>query len=197
MATIERKEHNIAKLTISVDAETFASAVQQAYFKTAKHYNIPGFRKGKAPRKVIENMYGTAVFFEDAFDIVWGEAYDIVLGGGYLSLRSPYYLAKGDVTYAMLYSIFPFDNELVLCSIKGSDLKRRFFETSNDSYFIGYGAYGESVRNNLNSDATYYIIVDSYSASYAPNRLTEIARYNEKVYARDLLAEYVKAGGLE
>jgi len=79
MATIERKEHNIAKLTISVDAETFASAVQQAYFKTAKHYNIPGFRKGKAPRKVIENMYGTAVFFEDAFDIVWGDAYDKAL----------------------------------------------------------------------------------------------------------------------
>ena len=44
MATIERKEHNIAKLTITVDAETFAAAVQQAYFKTAKHYNIPGFR---------------------------------------------------------------------------------------------------------------------------------------------------------
>lgn len=79
MATIERKEHNIAKLTITVDAETFAAAVQQAYFKTAKHYNIPGFRKGHAPRKVIENMYGEGVFFEDAFEIVWGDAYDAAL----------------------------------------------------------------------------------------------------------------------
>lgn len=136
------------------------------------------------------------LYYEKGVEL-WGDQYDIVLGGGYLSMRSPYYLAKGDVTYGMLYSILPFDNELVLCSIKGSDLKRRFFETSNNSYFIGYGAYGESVRDNLNANATYYIVVDSYSASYGPNRLTEIARYNEKVYARDLLAEYIKAGGLE
>lgn len=79
MATIERKEHNIAKLTITVDADTFGAAVQQAYVKTAKHYNIPGFRKGHAPRKVIENMYGEGVFFEDAFEIVWGDAYDAAL----------------------------------------------------------------------------------------------------------------------
>ena len=79
MATIERKKHNIAKLTITVDADTFAAAVQQAYVKTAKHYNIPGFRKGHAPRKVIENMYGEGVFFEDAFEIVWGDAYDAAL----------------------------------------------------------------------------------------------------------------------
>ena len=79
MATIERMEHNMAKLTITVDAETFAAAVQQAYFKTAKHYNIPGFRKGHAPRKVIENMYGEGVFFEDAFEILWGDAYDAAL----------------------------------------------------------------------------------------------------------------------
>ena len=79
MATIERKEHNIAKLTITVDADTFGAAVQQAYVKTAKRYNIPGFRKGHAPRKVIENMYGEGVFFEDAFEIVWGDAYDAAL----------------------------------------------------------------------------------------------------------------------
>ena len=79
MATIERKEHNIAKLTITVDADTFGAAVQQAYVKTAKHYTIPGFRKGHAPRKVIENMYGEGVFFEDAFEIVWGDAYDAAL----------------------------------------------------------------------------------------------------------------------
>lgn len=136
------------------------------------------------------------LYYEKGVEL-WGDQYNIVLGGGYLSLRSPYYLAKGDVTYAMLYSILPFDNELVLCSIKGSDLKRRFFETSNDSYYIGYGAYGESVRNNINSYATYYVVVDSYSASYGPNKLTEIARLNERVYARDLLAEYIKAGGLQ
>ena len=76
MATLEKLEKNKAKLTITVPAETFAAATQQAYIRGMKHYNVPGFRKGKAPRKVIENLYGGEVFFEDAFEIVWGEAYD-------------------------------------------------------------------------------------------------------------------------
>ena len=79
MATFEKLENNRAKLTITVSPETFGSAVTQAYHKTAKRYNVPGFRKGKAPRKVIENMYGEGVFFEDAFEIVWGDAYDAAL----------------------------------------------------------------------------------------------------------------------
>ena len=126
----------------------------------------------------------------------WGDEYDIVLGGGFLSIRSPGYLPAGQVTYGTLQSIFPFDNELVLCSIKGSDLKSKFFESSNDSYFISYGAYGEEVRKNIDPNATYYIIVDSYTSTYAPNRLTEIQRYGAPVYARDLLAQYIQAGGL-
>lgn len=79
MATFEKQENNRAKLTITVSPETFGSAVTQAYHKTANRYNVPGFRKGKAPRKVIENMYGEGVFFEDAFEIVWGDAYDAAL----------------------------------------------------------------------------------------------------------------------
>ncbi len=126
----------------------------------------------------------------------WGEEYDIVLGGGYLSVRSPYELNAGEITYGDLYSIFPFDNELVLCSVKGSDLQRRFFETDNSSYFIYYDTYGESVKNDIDPNGTYYIIVDSYSSSYGPNRLTEISRYDAGVYARDLLAEYIKNGGM-
>jgi len=125
----------------------------------------------------------------------WGREYDIVLGGGFVSIRSPGYLAKGEVTYGMLYSLFPFDNELVLCSIKGRDLKSRFFETDNDSYFIACGDYGEQVRKNIDPNATYYVVVDTYSSLYAPNKLTEVERYGEKYYARDLLAEYAEAGG--
>ena len=53
--------------------------MQQAYVKNGKHYNIAGFRKGKAPRKVIESMYGEGVFFEDAFELCWGDAYDAAL----------------------------------------------------------------------------------------------------------------------
>ncbi len=126
----------------------------------------------------------------------WGDTYDIVLGGGFISVRDPGYLAAGEVRYSMLSGLFPFDNQLVLCSIRGRDLQQRFFETSNSNYFISYGTYGESVRTNIDPNATYYVVVDSYSSVYAPNNLTEIARYKENVFARDLLADYIAAGGL-
>ena len=79
MATFEKLENNRAKLTISVSPEAFGAAVQKAYQKTASRYNVPGFCKGKAPRKVIETMYGESVFYEEAFDLVWGDAYDAAL----------------------------------------------------------------------------------------------------------------------
>ncbi len=127
----------------------------------------------------------------------WGDEYDIVLGGGFFSVRSPYTLDAGEVTYGDLQTLFPFDNELVLCSIKGRDLQSKFFETDNDRYYISYGTYGEKVRKNIDANATYYIVVDSYTSVYAPNKLTEIERYSEKFYARDLLAACIKDGKLE
>jgi trigger factor len=75
MAVIEKLEGSKVKLTVEVGAEDFEAAVEKAYFKTRKNITVPGFRKGHAPRKVIENAYGWEVFFEDAFDIVYPEAY--------------------------------------------------------------------------------------------------------------------------
>ena len=150
----------------------------------------PTWRSSDYLRDVVAQLY-----YEKGVEL-WGDEYDIVLGGGYLSARSPYELNAGEIRYGDLYSIFPFDNNLVLCSIKGSDLRSRFFETDNSNYFIYYDSYGESVKKNLDPNKTYYIIVDSYSSTYKYNRLTEIARLNEPVYARDLLADYIKEGGL-
>lgn len=127
----------------------------------------------------------------------WGTEYDIVLGGGFISVRSPYRLSPGEVQYSDLQSIFPFDNELVLCSIRGRDLREKFFFTNNDNYFIHYGEYGTQVRQNIDDDGIYYLITDTYSAYYGPNNLTLIAEYGADVFARDLLAEFVKSGGLE
>ncbi len=127
----------------------------------------------------------------------FGEQYDIVLGGGFLSARSPYDLAAGEVRYSDLQAIFPFDNTLVLCSISGADLERVFIHTDNDRYHMAYTPYGESVKGDIDPTATYYVLVDSYTSTYKPNRLTEIARYTEGVYARDLLSEYIKDGGME
>ena len=64
------------KLTIEIAADEFEKAVQEAYLKTRKKYSVPGFRKGHAPRKVIENAYGWIVFFDDAFDLVYPNAYE-------------------------------------------------------------------------------------------------------------------------
>jgi len=127
----------------------------------------------------------------------WGAEYDIVLGGGYMSAREPGYLHAGTIVYGDLQQIFPFDNERVLCSIQGRDLVNKFLETTNSSYFIFCGSYGNSIRNDIDPDGTYYIITDTYSSNYAPNRLTEIARYDANVFARDLLAEYIKAGNFD
>ncbi len=127
----------------------------------------------------------------------WGETYDIVLGGGFLSVRSPYSLEAGEVRYSDLQALLPFDNALVLCSIQGKDLSAKFIHTTNQNYRNHYGAYGESVKGDIDPDATYYVIVDSYTSTYAPNRLTELERYDAETFARDLLADLIREGGLE
>ena len=121
----------------------------------------------------------------------WGEQYDITLGGGFISVRSPYDLKAGDVTYGDLQSLFPFDNDIVLCSIKGSDLLSKFINTSNSNYYIS-GNYG-----SIDPNRTYYVVVDTYTATYAPNRLTIVERYTPGIYARDLLADFIEAGGFQ
>lgn len=120
----------------------------------------------------------------------WGEEYDIVLGGGFISVRSPYELATGTVTYANVQMLFPFDNRLVLCKVQGSSLRSQFLETDNSNYFISLTDYGKQVRDNLDPNAYYYIIIDRYSSTYKPNNCTEVEFYDDGVYARDLLAEY-------
>lgn len=72
----EQIEKNVVQLEIEVDAAKFEEGMQKAYIKNAKRFNIPGFRKGKAPRKIIERYYGEVVFYEDAINIVCPEAYD-------------------------------------------------------------------------------------------------------------------------
>ena len=121
----------------------------------------------------------------------WGDDYTIVLGGGFLSCRSPYNLPAGQVLYGDLQAILPFDNDIVLCSVKGSDLLSKFINTSNDRYHI-FGSWG-----TIDPNGTYYIVVDTYTATYAPNRLTIVKEYTPGIYARDLLADYIAAGGMK
>jgi 2',3'-cyclic-nucleotide 2'-phosphodiesterase (5'-nucleotidase family) len=129
----------------------------------------------------------------------WGEDYAIVSGGGFFQARSPYNLYTGDVTYSDVQMIFPFDNPIMLCSVSGSKLRSKFLNSSG-SYHIYCGEYGQSIKNNLNAinpNATYYVIVDSYTAQYAPNGLTIVATLAPDIFARDLIAEYIEGGGFE
>jgi len=72
---VEKLEKNMAKLTIEVPAEEFDAAIVKAYQKNKSKINVPGFRKGKAPLKMIERMYGAGIFYEDAANLVIPEAY--------------------------------------------------------------------------------------------------------------------------
>lgn len=72
----EDVEKNLVKLTFEVSAEDFTKAINEAYKKNAKKFNIPGFRKGKAPRAVIEKYYTEAVFYDDAINAVLPGAYE-------------------------------------------------------------------------------------------------------------------------
>lgn len=127
----------------------------------------------------------------------WGKDYDIALGGGFIAVRSPYQLLEGVVEYGDLQMVLPFDNQIVLCSVKGRDLKEKFFESTHDKYHISYGSYGKELRNNIDPNETYYLVTDSYTSQYGPNRLTVVEWYDEGVYARDLFADYIREGGLE
>ena len=73
---VEKLEKNMAKLTIEASAEEFEAAVEKAYQKAKKSISLPGFRKGKAPRRMIEKMYGTGVFYEDAANDLIPGAYE-------------------------------------------------------------------------------------------------------------------------
>lgn len=73
---VENLEKSMAKLTIEVSAEQFEAAMQKAYIKNKGRIQLPGFRKGKAPRAMIEKMYGAGIFYEDAANEIIPEAYE-------------------------------------------------------------------------------------------------------------------------
>ncbi len=132
------------------------------------------------------------LYVEKAIE-VWGDRFDIVLGGGSINARSPYNLDVGPIKYSHFMSIFPFDNQLVLCSISGRDLLDRFL--NNEDYYIALSDYGYSVIDDILPAETYYIITDTWNSPYVYNGLTEIERLGTNLYARDLLAQYARDGG--
>lgn len=76
MSKVEKTEKNVVEFEFSVSADEFKAGIEKAYRKNVGQISIPGFRKGKAPRQIIEKYYGSEVFYEDAVNIVLPDAYD-------------------------------------------------------------------------------------------------------------------------
>ncbi len=116
--------------------------------------------------------------------------YEITLGGGFIKTRTPYDLQGGTVVYGDVFNLLPFDNDLVLCSILGVDLKNKFIETQNQDYFV----YPTLNSSSISDTETYYILTDSYTSDYTYNNLTVIENYTltDYKYARDLVSDHFK-----
>jgi trigger factor len=78
-AKVEKIQQNVVKLEITVEAEKFNESLKKAYAKNAKKFNIPGFRKGKAPINIIKKYYGDGVFFEDAINFCCDDTYPVAI----------------------------------------------------------------------------------------------------------------------
>ena len=74
---LEKTENkNEVKLNFTIEAKVFEEAMKKIYMKNARYFNIPGFRKGKAPMSIVEKFYGAGIFYEDAFNEVFPEVYE-------------------------------------------------------------------------------------------------------------------------
>lgn len=182
---------------MNLDEDAFANSLFDKYAdEIGSVHEVLGYNSKYRSSTELEQLVAD-LYLEKGLE-KWSSKYNIVLGGGFIKTRSPYDLEKGDVTYSMLQTIFPFDNNLVLCKVSGSKLLSQFINTSNLDYFITFSEYGNSIKSSISSSQTYYIVVDTYTSDYAYNGLTVVDTFDVSgYYARDMLAEYAKAGKFE
>ncbi|MBQ5607704.1 MAG: trigger factor, partial [Oscillospiraceae bacterium] len=118
---------NKATIVVEIDKELMESGVQKAYLKARKNIMIPGFRKGKAPRKMIESMYGAHVFYEDGLEEIFPEVYEYavvkqdVKAVGRPSLTDMDISDEGIVTITITTDVYP---EVTLGDYKGLEVEK-------------------------------------------------------------------------
>ena len=131
----EKIETNLYKLVIDVDGETFNNAINQAFQKQRKNITIPGFRKGKATRGMIERYYGESVFYEDAFEIVYPDAIEeAVKEAGLELVDNPFdvdfeEVSKDGLTFSLKATTKP---EVEIGDYKSLELKRPIAEVTDE-----------------------------------------------------------------
>ena len=123
----EKVEKSQVALTIEVNAAEFEAAVEKAYQKMRRKISVPGFRPGKAPRKMIERMYGAEVFFEEAINIAFPEAYEAAAEQeklqivGYPTVEMVGEVTKDGFTFKATTPVYP---EVTLGEYKGLKAER-------------------------------------------------------------------------
>lgn len=173
----------------SITGDPVVEEIFDRYFPTDNPYTtVLGKNNSKKYSETICDKVAELYYLQGVEE--WGNEYNIVLGGGYLKTRNPYDLAAGNVTYADLFSLLPFDNEIVLGKIQGRYLKSQFLG-GRDNYHVYSIVQSAAVSDNQ----YYYIIADSYTSTYYYNHIDEVARLGGGIYARDLLADFVSSGG--
>ncbi|MGG7159537.1 trigger factor [Clostridium baratii] len=127
-AKMEKIEANVVKFEVRVEAEKFTAALNKAYNKNKKNFNIPGFRKGKVPMAMVKKHYGVEVLFEDAINTVVSETYPTLIEENKLKpIDYPKIdvveIGEGkDLVYTAEVTLYP---EIELGEYKGLDIKRK------------------------------------------------------------------------
>ena len=129
------KKGNEATIVVEIDKELMESGVQKAYLKARKNIMIPGFRKGKAPRKMIESMYGAHVFYEDGLEEIFSEVYKAavvdqdVKAIGRPNLTDMDISEDGIVTLTLTTELYP---EVILGDYKGLEVEKEEVAVSEE-----------------------------------------------------------------
>ena len=135
------KNANEVKLEITIEADKFVNAIKKVYFQNAKYFNIPGFRKGKAPQNIVEKYYGKEIFYEDAFNEIAGEEYEKAIDENKLDVVSKpqidiVKMEKGqDLVFTAVVQTKP---EVTLGKYKGIEIEK-----------IEYNVKAEDIKKEL------------------------------------------------
>lgn len=132
---VENLEKSMAKLTIEVSAEEFNEAINKAYQKSKAKISLPGFRKGKAPRAMIEKMYGASIFYEDAANIIIPDAYETAAKESELEI-----VAQPEIDVVQIEKGKPFiftatvavKPEVTLGEYKGIEIEKKEVEVTDE-----------------------------------------------------------------
>ncbi|HIR98915.1 MAG TPA: trigger factor [Candidatus Coproplasma avistercoris] len=135
--TTQPAEKSTVKVTVNYSAEEWEDAINKAYLRTKGRMSVPGFRKGKAPRRVIENFYGKGVFFDEALNILYGESWD-----GILEKEKENFTAVGEPSLSVddiseekgvtLTAVVPVKPDIEIGSYKGLRIRKYEYNVTDE-----------------------------------------------------------------